>query len=113
MLSVRYEAIDFSDGAPDETFDVFDDDGSLITNCGGGGQCAEWQTCLNSADVLSTDIITANSSYTIEIAPGSGFHRLCGNTHSFNATVTLHCGGTPGMSLSVLSQKFIVRIRFL
>ena len=45
-LSVRYEAIDFTDGQADETFDVFDNDGSLITNCGGGGQCAAWQTCL-------------------------------------------------------------------
>ena len=90
-LTVLYEAIDFSDGTASETFDVFDDDGSLITNCAGGGQCAAWQTCLDSADVLSTDIIAADSSYTIEIRSGTGFHALCGNINSFHANVTLNC----------------------
>ena len=96
-LSITYEAIDFSDGASDETFDVFDNNGSFIINCGGGGQCAEWQTCLDSADVLPTNIIAADSLYTIEIDTGSEFHRLCGNTLSFNANVTLHCQATIGM----------------
>ena len=96
-LSVRYEAIDFTDGQADETFDVFDNDGSLITNCGGGGQCAAWQTCLDEADVLSTDIIAADSSYTIKIGPWSGFHVICSGVNSFHATVTLHCEAPPGM----------------
>ena len=96
-LSVRYEAIDFSESTVSETFNVFDNDGSLITNCAGGGQCAAWQTCLDSADVLGVNKIEADPSYTITIEPADGFHKLCSNINSFHATVTLHCGVTSRM----------------
>ena len=91
-LSVRYEAIDFSPNNLLESFDVFDNEGNLIRNCQGGGSCRGFQTCLDSADVLGVDRIDADTSYVIKIEPGNKFHRLCGNSLSFNVEVTLECG---------------------
>ena len=97
-LSVTYEALDFSINDASETFDVFDNNGSLITNCEGGGQCNAWQTCLDSADVLGASTIYADSSYTIRIEPYDAFNNFCpGRNYSFYAAVTLNCGGTSGM----------------
>ena len=97
-LSVTYEALDFSSGEARETFDVKKSDGTLITNCAGGGQCAEWQTCISAGDVLGTTSISKNSLYTTKIEPYDEFHKFCsGSDYSFYAAVTLNCGGTAGM----------------
>ena len=101
-LSVIYEAIDFSENTASETFNVLDSNGNLITNCAGGGQCAAWQTCLDSADVLGVDKIDADSTYAIKIETGDQFHVLCSSNHlfSFLAKVTLHCAAAPSSKLS-------------
>ena len=90
-ISSSFEEIDFA--LTSEYFNVYDNDGSLITQCSGTRDfsCDHWIDCLRSHP-LNVDEINDADIYTITIQGSDEFDSLCtGNPYSLHVKVRFEC----------------------
>ena len=108
-IDIIFEEIDFATSS--EYFDVFDENGDLISQCSGhtDSNCGEWLTCLNQ-QTLSKSQINENETYTITIEGTDELHKLCQHEYSLNIILTITCSNQPRISCGTNTWCYYVNL---